>query len=85
MPSSTPLRKNCTFVTVPSLSAAVALSAIVAGAANEAFAAGAVRVTVGRLLTFTVTAGDVVTAPLSSVAFAVMLYVPPATLAQECA
>ena len=47
VPSSVPPAKNCTWVTVPSLSAAVAASVIVAGAVKLAFAGGDVSVTVG--------------------------------------
>ena len=78
-----PLATNSTLATVPSASVALACSVTFAGATNAAPAPGAVRRAVGGLLTLTVTAADVATAPLSSVALAVRLYVPPATLDQR--
>jgi len=65
--------KNCTWLTVPSLSAALAESAMVAGAVTMAPLLGLVMLTVGATLAWEVReiAPLVVTAPLLSVALAV--------------
>ena len=63
--------KNCTWLTVPSVSLALADTVIAAPAANDAPLAGAVRLTVGGLFTVMVTDADVVVAPRLSVATAV--------------
>ncbi|KFB77423.1 MAG: hypothetical protein AW06_001461 [Candidatus Accumulibacter cognatus] len=66
--------KNSTLLIVPSVSAAVAVRGIAAGATKLAPAAGAVRLTVGAWLpacTVTVRAALVVTPPALSVAWAV--------------
>ena len=61
---------------------ALAVNVKLAGAMAVALAAGLVRLTEGGTLamTVTVTAADVFTAPVASVALAVMLYAPAATL-----
>ncbi|KFB67093.1 MAG: hypothetical protein CAPSK01_003456 [Candidatus Accumulibacter vicinus] len=67
--------KNSTLTIVPSVSAAVAVRGIAAGATKLAPAAGAVRLTVGAWLVVTVIvrAALVVAAPWLSVALAVRL------------
>ena len=82
--ASVPLRKNSTFDTVPSASDALAVTVRFSGATRTALLAGAVIAVDGGRLTIAVTAGEVVTAPLSSVALAVSVYVPPATFVHEC-
>ena len=70
-------------MTLPSLSDALAASAIVAGAAKLLPFVGLVRPTVGGTLagpTLIATGDDVVTPPRSSVARAVSVYEPAATL-----
>ncbi len=69
--ASVPLRKNSTFATLPSVSEALAATARFSGATSVALPAGAVIAVAGGRLTTTVTAADVVAAPLSSVARAV--------------
>ena len=71
--SSAPFAKNATDATVPSLSLAVAVTAIVAGDVNVAPSAGLVIETDGGTFaaTVTCTARDVVVAPSLSVATAV--------------
>jgi hypothetical protein len=72
--------EKVTCVTDPSVSDAVALMTMLAGASNVAPFAGAVNATVGLALTLAVRAGDVVEAPPLSVATAVSEYAPAATL-----
>ncbi len=75
-------------LTVPSASVAVAAMLIVAGEVKPEFAAGLVKLTSGATsattnsVTLTATEAEVVTAPLSSVASAVIVYDPAATLLQ---
>src|SRR5579862_2219446 len=69
--------KNCTWLTVPSESLAVADTVIGEPGANVAPLAGAVRLTVGALFTVIVTGADVVVAPRLSVATAVSVKLPP--------
>ena len=66
-----PPRKNCTWVMVPSLSAAFAVRLKVAGEATTVPLAGLVRLTVGAAFDFRVMAAEVVATPVLSVAFAV--------------
>ncbi len=63
--------KNSTLLTEPSASLAVALMVKLAGAFETVLLAGLVMLTVGAALEMTVTAVDVVTALLLSVALAV--------------
>jgi hypothetical protein len=58
VPTRVPLARNSTFEIVPSLSLAVARSVMSAGAANDAFPAGAVNETVGGAFGSTVTRTD---------------------------
>ena len=81
--TSVPLRRNSTFDTVPSASDALALTVMFTGATSTALLAGAVIAVDGGRFTIVVIAGEVVTAPLSSVALAVSVYVPPATFVHE--
>ena len=69
--------KNCTWLTVPSESLAFADTVIAAPAANDAPLAGAVRLTVGAVLTVIVTGAEVVVPPRLSVATAVSVWLPP--------
>jgi hypothetical protein len=71
--SVVPPRKNCTCEIVPSESAALAVRAMVEPGTKFAPFAGAVRLTVGSVLTRIVLAADVAVAPVLSVAFAVRL------------
>lgn len=84
VPTTTPLRKNSTIVTVPgAVSLAFAVIRMLAGAVKVVLFAGAVMLTVGGALlpTVTLTAADVVTADWLSVALAVKLWVPAVALA----
>lgn len=71
VPTSVPLSKSSTFATVPSLSAALAVTLMVAGTTKSVLLAGELIETVGAALTRTLTAVEVVTAPALSVALAV--------------
>jgi hypothetical protein len=62
--------KNSTLAIVPSLSEAVAAIVKLPGALNTALFGGAVMLTAGAVLTVTLTAAEVVVAPLLSVALA---------------
>ncbi len=70
---------------MPSVSGALAAILIVAGEVNVEPATGLVSVTTGATLaggfTATLTAEDVVTLPMLSVAFAVIVYEPAAHIA----
>ena len=84
-PSKVAPEKNSTRLTVPSVSLAVAASAIGAPSAKLAPLAGALSATLGgRLgaLTLTVTALEVVRAPSSSMATAVRAWVPAGAVVQ---
>jgi hypothetical protein len=70
--------KKSTFVKVPSLSVAVAVMVIFAGAETTALFDGEVMLTVGAASTFTVRAAEVVAVPWLSVARAVRTWLPPA-------
>ena len=77
VPSEVDPARNCTLLTEPSLSLALALIVTLAGAVNDAPLAGEVMLTVGGglLAEFTVmlTPEEVVVAPKLSVAFAVIV------------
>jgi hypothetical protein len=83
-PIDWPLAKKFTAATVPSVSDALALIVIVAGAVNVAPLVGLVMATIGdallALLTVTVAVAELPVAPVSSVATAERLYVPAGTL-----
>src|SRR6266571_4929970 len=81
VPMSVAPWKNSTLAMLPSESAAAAVSVMVAPSVNTALLAGAVMLTVGAALTITLTAAEVVTTPLLSVARAVSVCVPAAALA----
>ncbi len=68
-----PPRRNSTFEIVPSESVAVAVRAMVEPGTKFAPFAGAVRLTLGSLLTRIDLAADVAVAPVLSVALAVRL------------
>ena len=74
LPTTVPLTKNSTIVTVPgAVSLALAVIGILAGAVNVALLAGAVMLTVGGMFVATVTliGAEVVANPPLSVALAV--------------
>src|SRR5712692_10027645 len=82
VPTSVAPSKKSTLTTLPSVSAAVAVTEMLAGAAKTALLAGAVMLTAGSRSTRMLTAAEVVLNPRLSVARTVSVCAPAATLAR---